>query len=132
MTPKWLKGAKARVKNLRQEFKEREAGRQTHSIYFICLTEAYDDPTPVGLYIGMTGKSPEERLGQHLSGYKAARVFKGENAKWGRALSELNALVPRMSYSDADRFEKFALEAFRGENKYKCIRGLPANKVYGS
>ena len=131
MEPVWLKGAQARVKNLLRTFRQNEPGKETHSIYFICVTRSPGDDTPEGLYIGMTGKSPKERLKQHLTGYKAAKIFKGPSPKGGVALTQLNAMVPKMSWEDASRFEQLALEAFRGEDKYRTIRRLPRDRVYG-
>ena len=44
-----------------------------HSVYVVYLRNPKGDGK-AGYYVGMTGLTPEQRLANHLSGIKAARV----------------------------------------------------------
>ena len=49
---------------------------------FVAANPDYD-PDKACLYVGMTGRSPDERFGQHKAGYRASR-FPRKYGKWLR------------------------------------------------
>ena len=56
------------------------------------------DPEKACLYVGMTGKSPDERFAQHKTGYKASR-YPRKHGKWLRR--RLYERFNPMTYKDA-------------------------------
>ena len=88
--------------------------KSTHSIYVIELRKEvlsnkkfreknpnYKQGKPC-VYVGMTGKSPEERFQQHLNGYKASKIAK----KYGYRLKprQFKSHNP-MTYQEAQDME---------------------------
>lgn len=62
------------------------------------------------LYVGMTGRTAEERFEQHLAGYKASRYVK----KYGKRLRpDLYPTTERISYEEACELERQTAENLR-------------------
>ena len=88
-TPAALTPAKAR------------APRKRHSVYVVYLRNPKGDGK-AGYYVGMTGLTPEQRLQNHLSGIKAARVV----TRYGvRLVPTLYEHLNPLTYQDALRLE---------------------------
>ena len=69
---------------------------------FLEANPQYDGKKPC-VYVGMTGRTPEERFDQHKSGYKSSNYAK----KYGiRLKSRLFASHNPMTYEDACDMEK--------------------------
>lgn len=103
--PDWYDPAFQRLKGLIEGFRRTDQNAENHCVYFICVTSLDAEPKPVGLYIGMTSKTPLERLDQHLSGGRlSVRVFREPNRRAGYAIHGFSALVTRMPKADAQRF----------------------------
>ena len=61
-------------------------------------------------YVGMTGRTPEERLAQHRAGYKSCSLVKN----YGRHLAKKKfENIPLLNYSDAQRMEISHAEELR-------------------
>ena len=72
-----------------------------HSVYVVYLRNPKGDGK-AGYYVGMTGLTPEQRLANHLSGIKAARVV----TKYGvRLVPTLYEHLNPLTYADALRLE---------------------------
>ena len=81
-----------------------------HSVYVVLLDDAVIEEPSVRaensdrqpgkpcVYVGMTGLSPEQRMENHLNGYKASRIVE----RYGlRLLPELYQDMNPMSYQEA-------------------------------
>ncbi len=69
---------------------------------FIAANPHYTGEKPC-VYVGMTGRNPEERLQQHLDGYKSSKYVK----KYGiRLRPRLYRSLNPMTYEDACEMEK--------------------------
>jgi predicted GIY-YIG superfamily endonuclease len=72
-----------------------------HSVYVVYLRNPKGDGK-AGYYVGMTGLTPEQRLANHLSGIKAARIV----TKYGvRLVPTLYEHLNPLTYQDALRLE---------------------------
>jgi len=87
----------------------KRAPRKRHSVYVVFLRNPKGDGK-AGYYVGMTGLTPEQRLGNHLRGIKAARVV----TKFGvRLVPTLYEHLNPLSYQDAVRLEVELAESLR-------------------
>ena len=96
--------------------KKKKKSRKSHNIYVIRLDDSiynnewsfrdknpgYQSGMPC-VYVGMTGRTPDERFSQHKKGYKSAKYAK----KYGQELmrEEFEKHNP-MSYDEASEMEK--------------------------
>ena len=72
-----------------------------HSVYVVYLRNPKGDGK-AGYYVGMTGLTPDQRLANHLSGIKAARIV----TKYGvRLVPTLYEHLNPLTYQDALRLE---------------------------
>jgi predicted GIY-YIG superfamily endonuclease len=80
-----------------------------HSVYVVYLRNPNGDGK-AGYYVGMTGLTPEQRLENHKSGVKAARVVK----KFGeRLVPKLYAHLNPMPYKKAQLMEVMLADSLR-------------------
>jgi hypothetical protein len=109
----------------RRTFRQLRAKTQPelrHNVYIVLLDPAVGkirkvraenpkrDPGKPGVYVGMTGLTPEQRFANHKAGIKAASVVK----RYGlRLLPELYAHLNPMPYEAAARMEKDLAEDLR-------------------
>ena len=127
----WLKGVRFRIKSLEQEFKPSGDKPRNCNVYFILLTQDRNTPLPWGIYIGTTVKKIEDRFTIHLDDDDPHRSRKVNKRGW-QILYSLSSIVPAMTRSDIERFEKKALASLRGELTSKNIRGLGSKRVLGA
>jgi hypothetical protein len=99
-------------------------------VYFILLTEDRMTPRPWGLYIGQTVKKIEDRYAIHMDDNNSKHSKKVNNRGW-QILYSISSQVPAMARADVLRFERMALDSFRGILKSKHIRGLKPKYVKG-
>ena len=83
--------------------------RVHHNVYVVYLRNPKGDGK-AGYYVGMTGLTPEERLGNHKAGIKASSIVRrfGE-----RLVPALYAHLNPMSYRDALAMEKQLFEELK-------------------
>ena len=80
-----------------------------HSVYVVYLRNPKGDGK-AGYYVGMTGLTPEQRLANHLSGIKAARVV----TRYGvRLVPTLYEHLNPLTYEDALRLESELADSLR-------------------
>jgi predicted GIY-YIG superfamily endonuclease len=85
------------------------APAKRHSVYVVYLRNPKGDGK-AGYYVGMTGLTPEQRLANHLSGVKAARIV----SRFGvRLVPTLYEHLNPMTYEDALRMEGELAESLR-------------------
>jgi predicted GIY-YIG superfamily endonuclease len=75
--------------------------RKHHCVYVVYLRNPRGDGK-AGYYVGMTGLTPEQRLENHKSGIKAARIVRRCGV---RLVPKLYAHLNPMSYADAVAME---------------------------
>lgn len=80
-----------------------------HSVYVVYLRNPKGDGK-AGYYVGMTGLSPEQRLQNHKSGVKSARVVK----RYGeRLVPKLYAHLNPMPFKKAQEMEVLLASSLR-------------------
>jgi predicted GIY-YIG superfamily endonuclease len=80
-----------------------------HSVYVVYLRNPKGDGK-AGYYVGMTGLTPDQRLTNHLTGVKAARIV----TRFGvRLVPTLYEHLNPMTYQDALRMEGELAESLR-------------------
>ena len=80
-----------------------------HSVYVVYLRNPKGDGK-AGYYVGMTGLTPEDRLLNHKSGIKAARVVKKHGE---RLVPKLYAHLNPMPYRKAQEMEVILADSLR-------------------
>ena len=96
-------GAVSRAARRSVRKKAPSGGRpRRHCVYVVYLRNPKGDGK-AGYYVGMTGLTPEARLGNHLAGVKAARIV----TKYGvRLVPLLYEHLNPMTYAHAVRMEE--------------------------
>jgi hypothetical protein len=83
--------------------------RRHYHVYVVYLRDPKGDGR-AGYYVGMTGLTPDERLVNHLSGNRAARIVR----RFGvRLVPSLYAHLNPMTYDDALRMEGMLADSLR-------------------
>jgi hypothetical protein len=82
----------------------RPAGRRDHhNVYVVLLRDQARSEDPWGVYVGLTGLTPEQRLAKHKAGQKASRAVMKHGV---RLAPELYSHLNPMSYEDAVAMER--------------------------
>ncbi len=100
------------------------ATAKRHNVYVVGLDKAVlnerrfvkdnpdHDPKKACLYVGMTGRTPDERFQQHRAGYKANKYVR----KYGRWLRRrMYEKYNPMIYQEAQRMEKELAKKLRAK-----------------
>ena len=96
----WLEGLRYRMQTLRNEFNFDPKGNRSCKVYFILLTEADQDLTIRGLYVGQTFRKIETRFQQHKNPDCKARS--GIVLRRGhQLLYSVSSLLPSMTRSNS-------------------------------